>query len=83
MLPNAGHDDWRLPNLTELQSIVDYGRDDPSIDPVFGAVSDYYWTSDTYTTTPALAWVVHFVHGHTVDFGKSNRYYVRPVRSGR
>jgi hypothetical protein len=38
----AGHDDWRLPNVRELQSIVDYGRLGPAIDPVFGAFSGWY-----------------------------------------
>jgi hypothetical protein len=31
----AGHSDWRVPNVRELQSIVDYGRFDPTSDPVF------------------------------------------------
>jgi hypothetical protein len=31
----AGHRDWRLPNLRELGSIVDYGRYNPAIDPAF------------------------------------------------
>jgi hypothetical protein len=31
----AGKCDWRLPNVTELQSLVDYGRLNPAIDPVF------------------------------------------------
>jgi len=31
----AGRHDWRLPNVKELQSIVDYERDNPSIDPAF------------------------------------------------
>ena len=29
----AGHTDWRIPNVKELQSIVDYGEFAPAIDP--------------------------------------------------
>ncbi|MDY0339955.1 MAG: DUF1566 domain-containing protein [Coriobacteriia bacterium] len=58
-----GHSDWRLPNVKELQSIVDYTRspgitDSAAIDPVFNTTeitneageSDYpwYWSSTTH-----------------------------------
>ena len=31
----AGHDDWRVPNVTELQSIVSYGAVGPAVDAAF------------------------------------------------
>jgi hypothetical protein len=55
----AGHDDWRLPNVHELQSILDYGRHRPAIDPVFSAVSGWYWSSTT-TFEFSRAWYVDF-----------------------
>ena len=81
----AGHDDWRLPNVRELQSIVDYGRFSPAIDPVFGALDSVYWSSTTHTADRDLAWLVHFFHFHDSmvrNFdAKGNLSYVRAVRN--
>ncbi|MBI4583448.1 MAG: DUF1566 domain-containing protein [Planctomycetes bacterium] len=80
----AGHDDWRLPNVRELQSIVNYGhgRDNPAIDPVFGALSSDYWSSTSGSVTPGYAWLVDFYYGR-VDGGlKDAHHYVQAVRGG-
>jgi len=82
----AGHEDWRLPNVRELQSIVDYGRFSWAIDPVFRALSEPYWSSTSYAASPILAWVIFFedgLVGGAVGAGaKESRNYVRAVRSG-
>ncbi len=78
----AGHSDWRLPNVRELQSIVDYGRYGPSIDPVFSvwAESWWYWSSSTGAGHPDYAWGVDFVGGSVpVDY-KGVGGCVRAVR---
>jgi len=78
----AGHTDWRLPNLRELLSIVDYGRVDPAIDPVFAALTDWYWSSSTYVNVPGLAWCVYFSDGGVGGCSKDNDSHVRAVRGG-
>lgn len=77
----AGHDDWRLPNVRELQSIVDYERFNPSIDPVFGALSLACWSSTTIAVFPDGAWIVSFSRGYVGGGVKdSNVFNVRAVR---
>ena len=77
----AGHDDWRLPNVRELESIVDYGRLGPAIDPVFSAFSRQYWSSTSLAGDPGFVWFVGFSGGSVQDTGKGNRSFVRAVRN--
>lgn len=79
----AGHDDWRLPNVRELQSIVDYGRHSPSIDPVFSEESLWYWSSTTGNGSTDSAWSMHFDDGRVILNFKHIRCFVRAVRDAQ
>ncbi len=52
-----GHDDWRLPQAKELQSIVDYTRS-PAIDPIFQLTRledgeyPFFWSGTTHLDGP-------------------------------
>jgi hypothetical protein len=80
----AGHNDWRIPNVRELQSIVDYGVANPSIDPIFSPnVGGTYWSS-THRAFEHGAWAVDFENG-LVYTGVENfvdAWSVRAVRGG-
>ena len=77
----GGYSDWRLPSIEELKSIVDYGKSDPAIDPIFENVVFYlYWSSTTLASFSSNAWFVHFADGHNDWDNKSYSYYVRCVR---
>jgi hypothetical protein len=77
--------DWRLPNLRELQSLIDYGRYGPALPaghPFTSAQSSYYWSSSTYAGFTTYAWGVYFYDGGVHGNGESNGFYVWCVRGG-
>jgi Protein of unknown function (DUF1566)/Bacterial Ig-like domain len=78
----CGFNDWRLPSVEELQSIVDYGAFNPSIDTTWfpNTVNSYYRASSPFVSDPAYAWGVWFTYGY-VDYAlRINGYFVRLVR---
>jgi hypothetical protein len=79
----AGHTDWRLPNLKELASIVDYSVSNPSIDPLFiNAFAGLYWSSTNLAGFVGYAYWCNFTYGQTLYDDKVGERYVRAVRGG-
>ena len=81
-LPSGGYSDWRLPNVRELETLVDWDRYKPAINPLFSCRSSYYWSSSTYAHYPDYAWRVFFYSGYVYNGIKTSHYYVRCVRGG-
>jgi hypothetical protein len=85
----AGHCDWRLPTIQQLQTIVDAtqgscgGGSGACIDSVFGpTAAGHYWSATSYVGNPNVGWLVYFRDGSVaIDF-KFNDSYVRAVRTG-
>lgn len=81
----AGFSDWRLPNVKELQSIVEISCSSPSIDEkVFPKTpADWFWSATSFVLGPTDAWGVSFGSGYSFPKPKSAPYgHVRLVRGG-
>ena len=83
----GGHNDWRLPNVKELQSIVDYSKafPGPTVASSFPGVTgaDDYWSSTTLVGNSLTARSVNFGDGGVNGDMKINSLRVRAVRGGR
>jgi len=80
----SGQIDWRLPNIRELQTIVDYSKNNPAIDTgIIVAGSVTYWSSTSYTCSASNALGVWFSSGDIGYYSKSTSYSFRCVRGGQ
>lgn len=94
----AGFTDWRLPNESELETILNRGTYFPAVSAEFNtacpsgctvltcsctvSADEITWSSTTYLKSPSSAWLVNFYDGTAYVDPKSTPHHVRAVRGG-
>jgi len=73
---------WRVPDMKELQTLIDESRADPALDPTLfpDAASEGFWTATPLAGTPGSAWFVDFFSGVAYNAVVDHPYRVRCVR---
>ncbi len=87
----AGQSDWRMPNIRELQTIVDRSVYNPAIDsaafpntPSASFSSASFWSDSPGAQKPSqYAWFVHFGSGYARNAVRGESFAVRLVRGGQ
>lgn len=77
---------WRLPSITELESLLDFTRSDPAFqsDHPFAGIGHGYWSSTSSAFETDWAMVLHLSRGAIgVGIKRDPRYLVWPVSGPR
>jgi len=79
--------DWRLANVKELHSLIDFGNYSPAL-PTGHPFTDvqlgyWYWSSTTGAGITGYAWGVHFDDGYVNFFVKDYDLYAWCMRGGQ
>ncbi|WP_319380287.1 DUF1566 domain-containing protein [Thiomicrorhabdus sp.] len=82
----AGHSDWRMPNVKELASIIEFKCYEPSINlDVFKNMANnaYYWSNSPKIGDDAASLGVYFLRGELWSSDRDgNQLFIRLVRGG-
>jgi len=78
----GGFTDWRLPNIKEMQSLVDVSRNNPAMAVGFftNQGAQKYWTSTSLPNAPLKAWIFDSQWGITTYDWKTLKHRVLLVR---
>ncbi len=72
--------DWHLPDIKELQTLVDITKFNPAAKNGFDVIPTRYWSSTPDASISDRAWYVYFESGGTFSIDKEDEYNVRCVR---
>jgi hypothetical protein len=76
---------WRLPNINELESLVDSSTHSPALPKghPFEQVRQVYWSSTTSCYEPDWAWALYLTKGALgVGIKRDRNFHVWPVKDG-
>ncbi len=78
LLDGSAAGDWRLPNINELESLIDVSSRNPAVtpgSPFINVSSSIYWSSTSYfggEEGSPTAWAIRFSDGRYINDGVSN-----------